>query len=107
MKAFRTIVCAALLAAAFAETVHAQALTDLTSLYVGYTSRKNQVKPQGEIKARLDTIELAMAAATRTGNTEETRRLFAKANVVLAGREWNDSLDFVTSLRPEDRSANH
>ena len=38
--------CALLPAAAMA-----QALTSLASVRVGYTSRKNTVKPQGELKA--------------------------------------------------------
>jgi len=95
----RRVALAVLFTATVADVAPAQALTDLTSLYVGYNTRKNQLKPQGELKARLDTIELALAVATRTSQTEEIRRLLAKGNVVLAGRAWTDSLDFVTSLR--------
>src|SRR4051812_43992735 len=99
MRMSRTLTVALLLAVTSAGVLEAQALTNLTSLYVGYSTRKNQLKPQGELKARLDSIEASMNAATRAGQTEEVRRLLAKANVVLSGRPWTDSLDFATSLR--------
>src|SRR4029078_10920258 len=57
----RRVALAVLFTATVADFAPAQALPVLTSLYVGYNTRKNQLKPQGELKARLDTIELALA----------------------------------------------
>ena len=55
----------------------AQALTSLASVRVGYSSRKNTVKPQGELKAQIDALDAEIAEATRLGRTGELRRLFA------------------------------
>ena len=99
MRASRCISIAILLTAAVVDVLPAQALTNITSVYVAYTTRRNQLKPEGALKARLDTIEGAMSAAMRGGHTEEARRLLAKANVILSGRAWTDSLDVASSLR--------
>ena len=45
----------------------AQALTSLASVRVGYTTRKNTVKPQGELKAQIDALDAQIAEATRLG----------------------------------------
>jgi len=76
----------------------AQALTSLASLRVGYTTRKNTVKPQGELKAQIDALDQQIAEATRLGRTGELRRLFAKGTVLLSGRAWTDALDYAGSL---------
>src|SRR4029077_5710400 len=75
-----------------------QALTNLSSLRVGYTTRKNTVKPQGELKAQIDAIDAQIADAARLGRNGELRRLYAKGNTLLAGRPWTDEIDFATSL---------
>src|SRR5262245_57642244 len=75
-----------------------QALTSLASLRVGYTTRKNTVKPQGELKAQIDALDAQIADAQRLGRSAELRRLFAKGNTMLAGRPWTDEIDFATSL---------
>jgi len=76
----------------------AQALTSLASVRVGYNTRKNTVKPQGELKAAIDTLDQQIADATRLGRTGELRRLFAKGVVLLSGRAWTDALDYASSL---------
>src|SRR6185436_5336267 len=80
--------------------VHArgQALTSLQSLRVGYTTRKNTVKPTGALKTQIDAIDQEIAAATRQGQFGEVRRLIAKAQTLLNGREWTDALDFSNSV---------
>src|SRR5262245_39408734 len=75
-----------------------QALTSLASVRVAYTTRKNTVKPQGELKAQLDALEAQVAEATRLGRTGEVRRLYAKGMTLLAGRPWTDAADFGASL---------
>src|SRR5205807_6749936 len=76
----------------------AQALTSLASLRVGYTTRKNTVKPTGELKAQIDALDAQLADATRLGRTGEVRRLIAKGNTLLSGRPWTDAMDFGGSL---------
>ncbi|HWW83213.1 MAG TPA: prolyl oligopeptidase family serine peptidase [Vicinamibacterales bacterium] len=75
-----------------------QALTNVTSLRVGYNTRKNTVKPQGELKAQIDALDAQIAEASRLGRNGELRRLFAKGNTLLAGRPWTDALDYEASL---------
>jgi poly(3-hydroxybutyrate) depolymerase len=90
-----SIVCIALIAPALAR---AQALTSLASVRVGYNTRKNTVKPQGELKAQIDALDQQIAEATRLGRSGELRRLFAKGVVLLAGRAWTDALDYANSI---------
>jgi predicted esterase len=75
-----------------------QALTSLASVRVGYTTRKNTVKPQGEMKARIDALDAEIAEATRLGRTGELRRLYARGMTLLAGGSWTDVLDYGGSL---------
>jgi poly(3-hydroxybutyrate) depolymerase len=88
-------ICAAVLIPTFAQ---AQALTSLASVRVGYNTRKNTVKPEGELKAQIDALDRQIAEATRLGRAGELRRLFAKGIVLLAGRQWTDALDYNSSL---------
>src|SRR5712691_5604171 len=76
----------------------AQALTSLASVRVGYTSRKNTVKPQGELKSQIDALDAQIAEATRLGGSGELRRLFAKGLSLLNGTPWTDALDYSRSL---------
>src|SRR5437764_13642282 len=66
---------AAVVALALPVGAFAQAQTSLSSLRVSYTTRKNTVKPQGELKAQIDQIDQQLADATRIGRTGEVRRL--------------------------------
>lgn len=75
-----------------------QALTSLSSVRVGYTTRKNTVKPTGELKAQIDALDAQIAEAGRLGRTGELRRLYAKGITLLAGRAWTDALDYSSSL---------
>jgi poly(3-hydroxybutyrate) depolymerase len=76
----------------------AQALTSLSSVRVGYTTRKNTVKPQGELKAQIDALDAQIADASRLGKNGELRRLFAKGLALLNGTPWTDTLDYSRSL---------
>lgn len=82
----------------------AQAQTSLSSLRVGYNTRKATVKPQGELKAQIDAIDRELAEATRSGRTGDVRRLLAKGTTILSGRTWTPDLEFTTSVvvRTED-----
>ncbi|MBZ5556359.1 MAG: alpha/beta fold hydrolase [Acidobacteriia bacterium] len=94
---FRTLVLVAL-CTILPATAFPQALTSLASVRVGYTTRKNTVKPQGELKAQIDALDQQIAEATRLGKTGELRRLFAKGIVLLSGRAWTSGLDYTNSL---------
>jgi len=76
----------------------AQALTNVTSLYVAYSSRKVTANPSGELKAKLDSVDQALQAASRLGQASQVRRLLAKGNTLLSGRPWTDASDFNSSL---------
>jgi len=76
-----------------------QALTSLASVRVGYTTRKNTVKPQGELKAQIDALDAQIAEATRLGKTGELRRLFAKGIALLGnGDPWTEAYEYSRSL---------
>ena len=79
-------------------TAAGQALTSLASVRVGYTSRKNTVKPQGELKTQIDALDAQIAEASRLGRNGELRRLFAKGLALLNGTPWTDTLDYSRSL---------
>jgi predicted peptidase len=74
--------------------VFAQALPNLSSVRVGYNTRKETVKPEGELKAQIDQIDKEIQAATRIGRLGEVRRLYAKGTALLAGRPWTDAEEF-------------
>jgi predicted esterase len=75
-----------------------QALTSLSSVRVGYNTRKATVKPTGELKAQIDEIDKQIADASRLGKNAEVRRLMAKGTTLLAGRPWTDVLDYTNSV---------
>src|SRR4249920_1167192 len=75
-----------------------QALTSLASVRVGYTTRKNTVRPQGELKAQIDALDAQIAEASRLGRNGELRRLFAKGIALLNNRPWTDAVEFASSL---------
>lgn len=94
----RQLVLTASLCAFVPVTAWTQALTSLASVRVAYTSRKNTVKPQGELKAQIDALDAELADAARLGRNGELRRLYAKGMTLLAGRPWTDAADFSSSL---------
>jgi poly(3-hydroxybutyrate) depolymerase len=75
-----------------------QALTSLASVRVQYTTRKNTVKPQGELKAQIDALDAQIAEAGRAGRNGELRRLFAKGMSLLNNRPWTDEVEYAGSL---------
>jgi len=75
-----------------------QALTSLASVRVQYTTRKNTVKPQGELKAQIDALDAQIAEASRAGRSGELRRLFAKGMSLLNNRPWTDDVEYAGSL---------
>ena len=85
--------CALVPAAAFP-----QALTSLASVRVGYVTRKNTVKPQGELKAQIDALDAQIAEASRLGKSGELRRLFAKGLNLLNNRPWTDAVEYAHSI---------
>ncbi len=76
----------------------AQALPNLASARVGYNTRKNTVDPQGALKAQIDEVDKAIAAASRAGNNGEVRRQLAKGMALLDGQAWTPALDYRHSL---------
>jgi len=94
----RTFVFALLVSCLAPAIALPQALTSLSSLRVGYSTRKNTVKPQGSLKAQIDALDAQIAEAARLGRNGELRRLYAKGVALLNGRPWTDEADFAASL---------
>src|SRR5262245_9953699 len=94
----RTAIAAVLVLLLSPAAAFPQALTSLASVRVGYTTRKNTVKPQGELKAQIDALDAQIAEATRLGRSGELRRLFAKGIALLNGRAWTDEVEYSGSL---------
>src|SRR5438552_14027735 len=94
---FRVLVAAGLIAV-MPVLASAQALTSLASVRVGYTTRKNTVKPQGELKAQIDALDAQIAEASRLGKSGELRRLFAKGTTLLNNRPWTDVVEYAHSI---------
>jgi predicted esterase len=94
----RTCLAAALVLVLAPAVALPQALTSLSSLRVGYTTRKNTVKPQGDLKAQIDALDAQIAEAARLGRNGELRRLYAEGVALLNGRVWTDEADFAASL---------
>src|SRR6188472_452555 len=80
------------------DAAFSQALTSLSSLRVGYNTRKASTAPTGELKAQIDEVDRQIAEATRLGRNAEIRRLIAKGQSLLAGRPWTDVLDYTNSI---------
>src|SRR4029078_12962215 len=84
--------------ATFARPAFPQALPNLNSLRVSYTTVKTSTKPEGELKAQIDQIDKDLAAATREGRAGEQRRLFAKGLALLAGPPGTAAPGFEAAL---------
>lgn len=78
--------------------VWGQALPNVNLARVLYTARKNAVAPQGELKAQVEAVDAAIAAATKLGQMGEVRRWLAKGLALLEGKAWTPALDYQTSL---------
>jgi hypothetical protein len=98
MTSNRLVAIAALLCSLAPARAFPQALTNLSSLRVGYNTRKATVPPEGELKAQIDSVDRDLAEATRLGKTGEIRRLLAKGTTLLAGHPWTDVADYTNSL---------
>jgi poly(3-hydroxybutyrate) depolymerase len=77
---------------------NAQALVSLGSLRVGYNTLKTTTKPEGALKAQIDTLDREIAEATRLGRASELRRLFAKGSALLRRQPWTPESDYGASL---------
>src|ERR1051325_3848844 len=98
-RPLRALLRAAVFVIALPTLAASQAVVDLTSLYVGYMSRKTQANPQGELKARLDSLDREAMAAARAGRPSQARRLLAQASTLLGGRGGAGLPGLRTSLR--------
>jgi predicted peptidase len=98
MRLARLVALVAVVGCLSTAEVFGQALTSLSSVRVGYNTRKATVKPDGELKAQLDELEKQIAEANRLGRTGEVRRLYAKGMVLLAGRPWTDAEEYNAAL---------
>ncbi len=76
----------------------AQARRNLLVARVGYNTLKAVANPQRELKAKIDEIDKELSIATRQGRTGEVRHLLAKGVTLLSGRQWDDRLEFSSSL---------
>ena len=98
MRAHRVAAIAAVIGLLAPVAAFPQALTNLSSLRVGYNTRKATVRPDGELKTQIDAVDRDLADATRLGKTGEIRRLLAKGTTLLAGRPWTDAADYANSI---------
>ena len=55
-----------------------QARDTVAIMRTRYNTAKNNAKPQGELKQKLDAIDQQLARAMRLGRTGELRRLYTK-----------------------------
>ena len=78
--------------------VHAQAQTGILSISVTNTTLKNTVKPTGELKAQIDSLDVLIASASKYGRTSELRRLFAHSIALLQKRPWTPETEFASSV---------
>jgi poly(3-hydroxybutyrate) depolymerase len=98
MKTLRCVGPVFLVLALLPLEARAQALTSLSSLRVGYNTRKASTTLDGPLKAQIDEVDRQLAEATRLGKTGEVRRLIAKGQSILSGQPWTDVLDFSNSV---------
>src|SRR5215510_2943310 len=75
-----------------------QARDTVAIMRTRYNTAKNNAKPQGELKQKLDAIDQQLARAVRLGRTGEIRRLFAQGTALASGREWTPETEFSSSL---------
>jgi len=94
----RPLVTIVLLAATAVSRASAQAPVGILSLSVRHTTLKNTIRPTGELKALVDSIDTQIGAAARLGRTSDLRRLYAHAATVLARRPWTPEAEFASSL---------
>ena len=81
-----------------ASSVAGQARDTVAIMRTRYNTAKNNAKPQGELKQKLDAIDQQLARAMRLGRTGELRRLYTQGSAVASGREWTPETEFTSSL---------
>lgn len=89
---------ALLLSVLATELAAAQALPSPLVLSVRHNTLKNLARPEGALKAQIDSIDAELATAGRLGRTAEQRRLYEKAAALLARRPWTPETEFASSL---------
>jgi poly(3-hydroxybutyrate) depolymerase len=75
-----------------------QSLPNLALTRLNYTVTKRRVNPQGNLKQKIDAVDKDLAEATRLGQSAEVRRLIAKGLILMAGKDWTDTLDYAGAL---------
>ena len=78
--------------------VFAQAQTGILSISVTHTTLKNSVKPTGELRAQIDSLDGLIASASKLGRTSELRRLYAQSIALLQKRAWTPETEFASSV---------
>ncbi len=78
--------------------VLAQAPTGILSLSVRHNTLKNTARPDGALKAQIDSLDALISSASRLGRTAELRRLYAHARTLLDSREWTPASEYAASL---------
>jgi poly(3-hydroxybutyrate) depolymerase len=94
----RPLVAVAMLAVTVVLRAGAQAPISVLTLSVRHTTLKNTIRPTGELKAIVDSLDTQIGAAARLGRTSDLRRLYAHAATVLARRPWTPEAEFASSL---------
>ncbi len=89
---------AGLLSAGAFSRVQAQAQTGILSLSVTHSTLKNTVRPTGELKAQVDSLDVLIASASKYGRTSELRRLYAHSIALLQRRPWTPETEFGSAL---------
>ncbi len=90
--------CAALLASVTPARAYAQAQPGILSISVTHSTLKNTVKPTGELKAQVDSLDALIASASKFGRTSELRRLYAHSIALLQKRPWTPEAEFASAL---------
>jgi dienelactone hydrolase len=83
---------------AIASLVQGQARDTVAMMRTRYNTAKNNAKPQGELKQKLDAIDQQLARASQLGRTGEMRRLYTEGIALVNKREWTAETEFNSSL---------
>ena len=76
----------------------AQARDTIAIMRTRYNTFKTQAKAQGDLKAKLDKLDLDIARAAQLGRTGELRRLYTQGIALAQNRPWNPDVEFTASL---------
>ena len=81
-----------------ASSVAGQARDTVAIMRTRYNTAKNNAKPQGELKQKLDAVDQQLARAMKLGRTGDLRRLYTQGIALASGREWTPESEFTSSL---------